>query len=113
MIGSILTKITGLEKESNEVLIYTKDGYMRVYHEQDCCETVELEDFEMSAMSLVGGTILSFEEVSGEIPPDDNYDSVTWTFYKLETTKGGLWMRWCGESNGYYSESVDIHWVSL
>lgn len=112
--GRVIKEITGLEYNSDEVRIFTECGNEYLfYHEQDCCECVDLNDFEGDASDLIGALIVSAEEVTSDDQgaPEDA-DSYTWTFYKIETNKGGIWMRWLGESNGYYSESVDFAWAN-
>jgi hypothetical protein len=53
--------------------------------------------------------LLLAEEVRGATEPDEeHYESYTYTFYKFATRKGYVDVRWLGESNGYYSESVDL-----
>jgi hypothetical protein len=116
LVGKTIKEITGLEKGSVEVRIFTECGQEYLFHhDQDCCESVDLNDFDGDAGDLKGALIVSAEEVSnsdeGE-KPDEYAESWTWTFYKIETSKGGIWMRWLGESNGYYSESVDFVWVN-
>jgi len=109
--GKVISSVVGLEKESESVIINTVCGKVyEFYHEQDCCEHVTLNDFEGDAGDLVGGVVVTAEEISGEVPVNTNeyQESETWTFYKIETNKGGLWMRWLGESNGYYSEEVSF-----
>lgn len=112
LVGKVIKEIRGLEKGSGEVWISTECGQEYLFfHEQDCCETVTLNDFDGDPDDLVGALIVSAEEVSNldnDEKPSEYSESWTWTFYKIETNKGGLWMRWLGESNGYYSERVSL-----
>lgn len=111
LAGLTIESVEGLKQYSDMVKINTSCGKQFIFmHFQDCCEQVQLEDFEVGTDDLSGAVILSAEESTNN---DDKfgveiYDSFTWTFYKIETTKGELWMRWLGESNGYYGEEVDL-----
>ena len=111
LVNKTIKSIEGVEKDSDEVIIRTTDGKSYMFnHEQDCCESVFLEDFEGEPEDLIGAFITSAEEVTGEVSDEmeDECECPQWTFYKIETNKGGLWMRWLGDSNGYYSTSVDF-----
>ena len=87
-----------------------------MYHWQDCCESVTIEDVVGDLADLVGEPILIAEEATSDENPDgvetDIWGTCTWTFYKFATRKGSVTIRWYGESNGYYSESVDFEEVS-
>ena len=113
-MGKTITSLTGLSENSDEVDIRTSTGELyRFYHDQDCCECVSLNDWEALPDDFAGAVVLSAEEVSGDESPPEGYDeqygeSYSWTFYKIDTDKGDLWMRWLGESNGYYSEHVSF-----
>ena len=111
MAGKTIKNIVGVAEGSDEVTITTTDGNSYVlYHEQDCCESVWLYDFEGDPEDLSGALIMSAEEVTGVVTDEMNEgtECPEWTFYKIETSKGGLWLRWLGDSNGYYSTSVDF-----
>lgn len=107
--------ITDIQKTDNSVLFTTSEGEnYKMYHEQDCCEGVGIEDIIGDLDDLLNSPILKAEEVSNAnenpegVPAKDYQDSWTWTFYNLATIKGYVTIRWYGESNGYYSESVDF-----
>lgn len=78
----------------------------RFYHEQDCCELVTISDICGDLADLVGSPMLQAEGVSAQKETEDG--SATWTFYKFATLRGSVTVRWVGQSNGYYSESVDF-----
>jgi len=101
--GKTLSSIE--KKENEELLFYTADGESyKMFNEQECCESVEIEEIIGDLDDLIGSPITMAEEVTQE--GENDWGTETWTFYKFATNKGYVTIRWLGESNGYYSESV-------
>lgn len=111
LLGKTIVSIQGMEKDSNFIVFECSDGTKyEMYHEQDCCESVYIEDVCGNVKDLLNTTITLAEDVSNECDKEalEGSDSYTWTWYKFATLKGYVTIRWYGESNGYYSESVDF-----
>jgi len=104
MVGQIFESVysTGTEVIfENETVRYT------LYHDQDCCEDVRVEEIIGDIEDLEGLPLLiSREESNFDDPGTCSAESYTWVFYKFATFKGYVDIRFLGESNGYYSESV-------
>jgi hypothetical protein len=110
MMGKTITKITGAEYGSEQIVIETAEGFTyKLLHNQDCCENVAVEDVTGDISDLLGGIVCEASECSQDNP--HARESGTWTFYKLNTNswRGGVCIRWNGESNGYYSEGVTCY----
>ena len=116
LLGKTLVKI---ENKNNEELIFTTDQneVFALFHNQDCCENVEIQDICGDLDDLIGTPLVMAGEINHEayITPDEvsavenQYsESFTWTFYKIGSNRGDVTIRWYGSSNGYYSESVDF-----
>lgn len=112
LTGKTLMKV---ERIGDDVIRFEcEDGKTyQLYHSQDCCESVVVDDISGDLADLVGAPILLAEEATSEDDPpgykhDYQPESQTWTFYKLRTIKGSVDIRWHGSSNGYYSECVDF-----
>ncbi len=119
LIGQTMTSV--VNRNNNDITFTSTTGkqYM-LFHSQDCCENVWIEDIIGDLEDLVGSPILVAEERSVKNNDEkylilqDNPDpsaSITWTFYRFATIKGTVSIRWMGSSNGYYSESVDFEEV--
>ena len=107
LIGKTLVKIEQIDKE--EIIFTTSEGdKYKMYHEQDCCESVEIDDVNGDYEDLLNTRLNVAEERTNENLDDDGDFSQTWTFYEFRTRKGSVNIKWLGESNGYYSESVEI-----
>lgn len=106
LIGKTLISCTG-KVQDDEMIFECSDGEKyELYHNQDCCESVYIEDICGDLNDILNSPIISAEESTSYNP--NASESGTWTFYKIDTIKGGVTIRWNGESNGYYSESVSF-----
>lgn len=93
--------------DAEEIRFLTEEGReFRLYHDQDCCEQVRVEDINGELADLLDSPILFAEERSEAGEESEWGDSSTWTFYRIGTIKGTVVIRWLGTSNGYYSERV-------
>ena len=111
MLGKTFVQVSG-DVGGYEMTFETANGERFMFaHSQDCCERVDINDIVGDLQDLCGEPLLVAEQVQGETPVDfeeEYHESVTWTFYKFATRKGYVDVRWLGESNGYYSESVEL-----
>ena len=109
LLGVIFDEVTS----GDEAMMFSSKDYSVVFfHEQDCCEDVWLDGINGDLADLIGSPIIRAVERVGDYDGEPKCghwldDSITWTFYEFATIKGTVSVRWCGTSNGYYSEAVN------
>jgi hypothetical protein len=116
MRGKTFTKVY-ITDDKSEMIFENDEFVFTFYHEEDCCECVQVEDVVGDLNDLVGKPLDIVEVVRYDdtmpqgVELETPSDSYVWTFYKFATIKGWVDVRWLGESNGYYSEDVDFKGV--
>ena len=121
LVGKTLTKVEGSKGDEAIVFTTVEGEEYQLWHIQDCCESVSVDDICGDWSEIIGSPILKAEENSSTDPIEndpyatkegeyerDSFDSFTWTFYRITTELGQVVIRWYGSSNGYYSESVTL-----
>lgn len=113
LIGNVFDTVTlnggAVEFYNNNKLMFC------LHHEQSCCEIVELIDGFDELHLLQNGPIMqSYATYShdGELKYTENgnsYDNLTWSFYTFSTFYHSVTLRFYGQSNGCYSETVDLY----
>lgn len=103
--------ITNVDVTGHDITFTLANGdqYM-LFHRQDCCEDVHIEDICGDWADIVGHEIRTAREVvGGDGRRLSEYDEdFQWTFYDIATFYGSVTIRFYGGSNGYYS--IDVSW---
>lgn len=110
--GKTISTIVGAEEDSQEVTFEFTNGEKATFmHYQDCCEDVHLADILGDIKSLIGAP-LTYAKIATNQHSEGICESTTETYYIFKTDNDpcGVTFLWRGESNGWYSEDVDIVW---
>jgi hypothetical protein len=108
LVGEVLDAVD-IDREKDQILLTTRSGrQFLIHHEQDCCETVEIVGQDGCFIRLVGKPIVEAREIAIDTTKDDSYGTETTTTLIFRVDGETVISRWVGDSNGYYSESVDI-----
>lgn len=100
LIGKTLSEVT--QNSDDSIIFKSLSGHeWKMYHQQDCCESVYIESVHGDLQDLVDAPIIRAEERTFDIEDGQA------TFYEITSTKGGVTIRWNGFSE-YYSVAVDF-----
>lgn len=111
LVGCMLTEVW-MNEEKDRLRFTLLDGReFFLFHRQNCCEHVVIEDLCGDVADLLHSPItLAEEQTNGDEDTEEGIER--WTFYRIGTVRGVVTIRWHGSSNGYYSVSVGFEEVS-
>ena len=96
--------------DSERFLLTTVDGRTyEISHDQECCESVQLEETEGDWKKIIGRVIVDAEKHTIKVSRKNETGDVRLTEFVFRTDKDTLIQRWIGESNGYYGIEVDVY----
>jgi hypothetical protein len=107
LIGKTLQSVEIMDTKECIIFKTTDEKVYAMFHSQDCCESVYVEDVNGDWEDLID-VEMQYATEETHNPKDTSCESCTYTFYKFGTSKGYLDIRWFGSSNGYYSEEVQF-----
>jgi hypothetical protein len=108
LVGEVLDAVD-IDREKDQILLTTRSGRnFLVYHKQDCCETVAISGQDGSFDKLIGKPIVEARDITVDTSEEAAGSSQTTTILVFRVDDQTVISRWIGDSNGYYSESVDI-----
>ena len=103
--GEILTAVDIFN--GDEIILTTQSGRrVKIFHEQDCCESVGIEGPEGDWTPLLGKVLLECRHESEQFEREYGTETKTTLTFRVDDTT--VVSKWIGESNGYYSEEVHI-----
>jgi len=116
LVGKALSSIEVIRDVSNgedKILFQCDDVTTYImFHKQSCCESVTIDDICGDLRDLIDTPILEAREDTNNKNPEgivkECQREFLWTFYNFQTAKGHVTIRWYGNSNGYYSVSVNF-----
>lgn len=109
LVGKTVTSI-----DADGTSFTTSDGKQYIMrHEQSCCEYVRHSHTIGRPKDLIGAPLIFANDDHAEPADHPNMakpscDSHTWTVFQFHTATARLEVWWLGESNGYYSEDVNL-----
>lgn len=99
-------------EHSDSVDFVTDLGTLTLYHADECCESVVIDQIDKEDIKGVVGDgpprfVFRVKNGSGE----HDFVELRYTFVDVYTRSGVRTFSFKGESNGYYSTSVNVSWV--
>ena len=110
LLGFTLSAVE--HNDDDEAITFTRtDGVqVKMYHEQECCEHVWVEEIHGDLQALVGYPLTTAEVYTRDGGLSEDGDDRMFTFYRIGNERHLATIRWCGESH-YYSIGVTVEAV--